>query len=150
MRAYLVTHNGAYLQQAVDMLTALSAQTNPLGLWDSTNLGYFYGVHFSGSTVQNAGAPTVVTKYKEAGRQLQLLTAYHMADLLTHGQFQSMESLMLEVTVSKAYYAPGHGYMYQMTNNWQPNKQNGKPVVVTTEAMGIALEALLYLSSSTP
>ena len=58
---------------------------------------------------------------------------------------------MLEVAVEKAYYAPGHGYLYSTDANWQPHLRNGQTKdFVTTEAMGIALEALLSVKAEPP
>jgi hypothetical protein len=146
MEAYIASQDKQYLDQAVDMLTYMQANTNLTGMWDTTYGGYFYGVVFSGTDTGSLGSPHVKATEKEAGRQMLMLRAYHMANMLTNGQFQGMENLLLQVAVTKAYYAPGHGVLYSVQQNWQPHKRKGQPLdYVTTEAMGIMLEALLSL-----
>jgi hypothetical protein len=151
LHAYLASHDSQYLQQATDLLNVLSPTTNPLGLWDTTNQGYFYGVQFRGPDYAHISGFTVRDHEKEAGRQMQVLRACHLADLLTNNQFQSMESLLVQVAISKAYYAPGHGYLYSVEPDWSPHQRHGQVKnFVTTEAMGIALEALLSLNPHAP
>ena len=58
---------------------------------------------------------------------------------------------MLNVAVNKAYYAPGHGVIYEVNNNWTPRVlSNGLEDWVTTEAMGIVAEALFSLGEPSP
>ena len=151
LRAYQATHDQTYLSSALDLLNVLSPSSNALGLWDSVNLGYFYAVGFSGSDYQHPGTPKLKQGEKEAGRQQNVLRAVHLADTLTGGQYQSFESALLYVAVDKAYYAPGHGYLYSTQPNWQPHVRKGATRnFVTTEAMGIALEALLSTKAEPP
>lgn len=151
LRAYQASHDPQYLSQATDLLTYLAADQNLAGLWDAQQLGYFYGVQFAGPTYQQAGTPTLRKTEKEAGRQQQVLRAYHLADTLTNNQFASMETLLLQVVLTKAYYAPGHGYLYSVGADWRPHVRKGQTKdFVTTEAMGIALEALLSQTATNP
>jgi hypothetical protein len=67
-----------------------------------------------------------------------------------------MQSQMLDVAVNKAFYAPGHGYLYEVNADWTPLVlKSGHDVIgtqnwVTAEAMGIALEAMLSTQESSP
>ena len=58
-----------------------------------------------------------------------------------------MEEALLAIALEKAYSPSGRGYVYLQAPNWSllTAKQGGKRDWVTTEAMGIALEALLSL-----
>ena len=144
LRAYQASQDTEYLNEAVDLLNQLSPTTNPLGLWDSQYGGYFYAILFDGSDYKNPGKPTVRTGQKEAGRQLQVLRAVHLANVLAHGQLQNMETTLLEIAVERAYYVDGHGYLYSVDPDWTPHLRHGNnKTYVTTEAMGIALESLL-------
>ena len=59
-----------------------------------------------------------------------------------------MEDLMLAVALNKAYYAPGHGVLFEVNADWTPiTFPDDTPANnVTTEAMGIELESLFSLS----
>jgi hypothetical protein len=146
---YKVTHTQDYLNKAEDLLNALSLPANPLGMWDSANLGYLQGVLFTGTSPQQPGTTSLVAGKKEAGRQVTLLWAFHLANQLTNNQYQTMENQMLQVALTKSYYAPGHGVLYEVNANWSPlNFSNGQlNDAVTTEAMGAELEGLLSLGS---
>ena len=78
-----------------------------------------------------------------------MLEAFQVANTLTGGQYTGMVMAMEGVAVNLAYYAPGHGYLNQETADWKPlvlqTGVNAGEIEdwVTTEAMGIALEALL-------
>ena len=80
-----------------------------------------------------------------------MLEAFEVANTLTDGTYTSMVMAMEQVAATDAYYAAGHGYLDQETADWKPlvlqtgaNAGEAKDWV-TTEAMGIALEALLSL-----
>ncbi len=59
---------------------------------------------------------------------------------------------MLQVALNKAYYPPQHGVLYEETADWQVVKtRDGKPLdFTTTEAMGIAFEALFSVGEAHP
>jgi hypothetical protein len=63
-----------------------------------------------------------------------------------------MQDALFQLAIGKAYYAPGHGVLFEETADWQPLKlKNGElEDWVTTEAMGIALEGLLSVSETNP
>ncbi len=63
-----------------------------------------------------------------------------------------MQDALEQVAAQRAYFAPGHGYLYQMTSDWRVvTLKNGQPQDwVTTEAMGIALEGLLAARDPAP
>lgn len=152
LHTYSVTHVKSYLTYATDLLAPFTSQNNTLGLWDSDHLGYYSQAVFPGPDMSNPGDPKTSANKKESGRQLQMLEAFAVANAFTHGQFATMQALMLRVAVEKAYYAPGHGYVYEMKSDWQlltlPNGQHED--WVTTEAMGIALEGLFAVQESAP
>ena len=152
LHAYMTTHDRTYLDDATSLIDPLTARDNTLGLWDSANQGYFAAAVFPGPDVAHAGTPKAQTKVKESGRQLQMLEVFRIANLLTNNRYQDMQNALEQVAARRAYFAPGHGYLYQMTSDWQvvPLK-NGQPQDwVTTEAMGIALEGLLSAQDPAP
>ncbi|MFL5627259.1 MAG: hypothetical protein ACJ788_16900, partial [Ktedonobacteraceae bacterium] len=144
LHTYQVTHNQDFLSKAEDLLDPLSLPQNSLGMWDSSHLGYFVSATFKGTTPQQPGSITVAKGKKEAGRQILMLWAFHLANQFTHNKYQEMEHLMLTVALNKAYYAPGHGVVYETRSDWTlltfPN--HTLEDAVTTEAMGIELEGL--------
>jgi len=143
LNTYQVTHQQDFLTKATDLLDTLTATQNSLGLWDSANKGYFLGVTFTGTGPNNPGNMQVRSQNKEAGRQLTMLQAFHLADSFTNNKYQSMEEQMRDVALNKAYYAPGHGVLYLVNADWTPVLVKGQPQNwVTSEAMGIELEAL--------
>jgi hypothetical protein len=79
-----------------------------------------------------------------------MLQAFHLASALRGGggPFATMEAAMRTVVVTKAYYAAGHGVLYEMTPDWRPVAPD--VTWVTSEAIGISLEGLLSTLRSTP
>jgi hypothetical protein len=152
LHAYMTTHDRTYLDDATGLIDPLTARDNTLGLWDSANQGYFAAAVFPGTDVAHAGTPKAQTKVKESGRQLQMLEVFRVANLLTNNRYQDMQNALEQVAERRAYFAPGHGYLYQMTSDWQVmTLKNGQPQDwVTTEAMGIALEGLLSAQDPAP
>jgi len=142
-----VTHNQDFLTKAQDLLDALSLPGNPLGMWDTTDLGYFAGATFKGRTPQQPGSITVAKGKKEAGRQVLMLWAFHLANQFTGNKYQDMENQMLAVALMNVYYTPGHGVIYEVNRDWTPLRFLDGTVndVVTTEAMGAELESLFSL-----
>ncbi len=157
LHAYMLTHDTTYLNHAEDMLDNQTATQDPLGMWDSAHMGYFRFAVFPGSTYLNPGTPTVQngpTDKKEVGRQQEMLEAFTVANALTSGRYAAMEQAMLHVA-QISYYAPGHGYLYESTLNWQPviihhNGQSIPETWVTSEAIGIVLEGLFATQRAQP
>lgn len=146
VNTYTVTKDDSYLQKAFDLLTPFTAATNSLKLWDQKNLGYFEGVEFTGSTLTNLGSIKVLNGKKDPGRMMEMLWAYYLADQ-NGGKFQDMESSLLNIALQKAYYASGHGVLFEVRPDWSLVLIGGIPENwVTTEAMGIELEALFAAS----
>jgi hypothetical protein len=144
LHVYIATKDKVFLDRAIDMLDALSPQENSLGLWDSKNLGYFNGVVFPGKSQADPGKPHLSDAKKESGRQAHMLEAAVVANRLTENRYRKLEEDLLTVATEKAYYAPGHGILYEQAADWSllPLKKGGKEDWVTTEAMGITLMAL--------
>jgi hypothetical protein len=160
--AYTVTSDETLLDKAQELLAPFRAQPNTLGLWDSHHLGYYAALTFPGKTIAHPGTPVLSRKTKQGGQQLLMLEAFQVANTMTDGTYTSMVMALQQVATEKAYYATGHGYLDQETADWKPLVlQSGDNAGetedwVTTEAMGIALEALQSLpvpafdTSSTP
>jgi hypothetical protein len=154
LHAYLVTTNQLFLERANDLLAPLSADQNPLGLWDAQHGGYFNGLDFGGPDFSNPGKPKLLDSKKESGRQFHMLQAFHVANRLTGGKYQSMEAALLRVLVEKAYAAPCRGIFYEVAPDWSPLKLAKKKAAaedwVTSEAMGCAMLALCSLNEKEP
>ena len=160
--AYNVTADETLLDKAQELLAPFRAKPNALGLWDSHHLGYFAALTFPGKTIAHPGTPVLTKKTKQGGQQLLMLEAFQVANTLTDGQDASMVTAMQQVATGKAYYPAGHGYLDQETADWKPLMlQSGDNAGetedwVTSEAMGMALEALqsvpvpAFDDSSTP
>ena len=152
--AYMVIHDETLLDKAQELLAPLRAHSNSLGLWDSHHLGYYAALTFPGKTIAHPGTPVLSKQTKQGGQQLLMLEAFQVANTLTRGQYTSMVTAMEQVAVNKALYAAGHGYFDQETADWKPLVlQSGDNAGetedwVTTEAMGIALQALQSLPLS--
>ncbi len=149
--AYNGTNDETLFNKAKELLAPFRAQPNALGLWDTHHLGYYAALTFPGKTIAHPGTPVLSKKTKQGGQQLLMLEAFQMADTLTGGQYTTMVLAMEKVAVNKAFYATGHGYLDQGTANWKPlvlqtgDNAGETEDWVTTEAMGIALEALQSL-----
>lgn len=146
--AYKLTHNQDFLHKATDLLDAYALPANPLGMWDTKNGGYYFSVNFEGPSPADPGKFTVSKVHKEVGRQIIMLQAFNLADKLTGGKYKETEDQLLSLAISKAYYAPGHGVLYDVNADWSLRKlRNGTyEDMVTTEAMGAELESLFSLS----
>ncbi len=151
LHAYESTRDETLLDKVQELLAPLRAKPNALGLWDMHHLGYYAALTFPSKTIAHPGTPVLSKKTKEGGQQLLMLEAFQVADTLAGGTYSSMVLAMEQVAVNRAYYAAGHGYLDQETADWKPlvlqtgaNAGEAKDWV-TTEAMGIALEALLSL-----
>lgn len=154
LHTYVVTTNRLFLDRANDLLLPLTAEQNSLRLWDVKHEGYFNGVRFDGPDFRNPGKPNLLDSKKESGRQFHMLQAFHVANRVTDGKYRAMEDALVRVLVDKAYYEPGRGILYEVKPDWTPLQlKGGKNNVedwVTTEAIGIALEALFSLDEEAP
>jgi hypothetical protein len=152
LHAYMVTHDHTLLDDATDLLAPLTMTNNALGLWDTKDQGYFSAAVFSGQDSKHPGTMKISKGYKETGRQLQMLEAFVVANTLTNDRYQNMQEAMLQVALNKAYYPPQYGVLYEEASNWQIlQTKDGKPMdYTTTEAMGIAFEALFSVSDAHP
>ncbi len=150
LHAYAQTSDSTLLAKAQTLLAPLDPITNPLGWWDATNQGYVYYLYTSGSYL-SPGPLAISNSKKEAGRQIQMLDAYVLANQYTNNQYLQQQQSLLYVTCSLAYYPAGHGVMYEMATNWSlwPNigSSSGYEDWITTESMGIALNGLLSSAS---
>jgi hypothetical protein len=145
LHAHEATGEQQLLDRATDLLVPLTAADNSLGLWDAEYGGYFDKAVFSGTHVREPGAIRVDTGDKEGSRQLHLFEAFCVANRQTQGRFQEMEDRLLDITLHKAYCPEQHGFVYLMDADWSllTLKDGSKRDWVTTEAMGIAVQALL-------
>jgi hypothetical protein len=160
--AYTVTNDETLLDKAQEVLEPFRVQPNVLGMWDTHHLGYYAALTFPGKTIAHPGTPVLSKKTKQGGQQVLMLEAFEVANTLTDGTYTGMVMAMEQVATTDAYYAAGHGYLDKETADWKPlvlqtgDNAGEAEDWVTTEAMGIALEALQSLpvpasdDSSTP
>jgi hypothetical protein len=148
--AYKLTHNRDFLSKATDLLDAYALPTNPLGMWDTQHGGYYFSVKFEGPSPADPGQFIISKAHKEVGRQIIMLQAFHIANQLTSGRYRETEDQLQSLAINKAYYAPGHGVLYDVNANWSLRRlRNGTyEDMVTTEAMGAEMESLFSLSES--
>lgn len=152
LHAYQVTGDAALLDHAKDTLLPMTAKENLCGLWDSENKGYFSEFVFPGPDSKHIGTPRLKRGFKEAGRQLQMLRTFRIANVITNGQYQEMQDALMDVALHKAYYKPGKGYLYEQTGDWKVlvQKSGQNEDWVTTEAMGAALQAIFVVLDPKP
>jgi len=153
VHAYQLTGDTLFKTVGEKMLDAETSSTNTLGLWDSTNGGYYFGITFSGSTINNPGTPTINTGEKEIGRQLIMLQTFHEADQAfgDSSRYASMETSLENLATDQMYYAPQSGYLYRMSPTFGLMTDKGNPENwVTSEADGAVLEAFFSETNSTP
>jgi hypothetical protein len=146
--AYEVTHKKDFLNRATDLLDYYALPANPLGMWDTKHGGYYFSINFKGTSPTDLSGFTLNKAHKEAGRQIIMLQAFHIANKLTGGRYQETENQLQSLAVNKVYYAPGHGVLYDVNSDWSLRElPNGTyEDMVTTEAMGAELESLFSLS----
>jgi len=152
LHAYVAAKNKLFLDRALEILDSFSAGHNDLGLWDAKNLGCFASVVFPGPDFQHAGEPRLNSAKKESGRQLHILQAYRLANRLADNRYAAMEEQLRRMALEKAWYAAGHGYLYEQKADWSlVTMKNGKAEDwVTAEAMGIAMLALFSIERADP
>lgn len=142
--AAAVTGDSSLLAKAQEQLDLFDATTNPLGLWDHVNGGYFGGLNWSGTGPHNPGTQTMKSGKKESGRQISMLYAYNIANQLTSGKYAATAKLMLDVALNKAIYKTQHGVLYETQDNWAPvSHGTWSEDWATTEASGACMEGLL-------
>ncbi len=146
--AYQVTHKKDFLNKATDLLDSYALPANLLGMWDTKHGGYYFSVNFKGTSPTDLRGLALNKAHKEAGRQIIMLQAFHIANKLTDGRYQETENQLQSLAVNKVYYAPGHGVLYDVNSDWSLRElPNGTSEdMVTTEAMGAELESLFSLS----
>jgi hypothetical protein len=152
LHAYMLTRDHVLLDDATEMLDPLTITNNALGLWDTKYQGYFSAAIFNGPDSKHPGAMKISKGSKETGRQLQMLEAFVVANTFTNDRYHDMQDAMLQVALNKAYYPPQYGVLYEESSSWQILKtKDGKPLDwTTTEAMGIAFEALFSVGDAHP
>jgi hypothetical protein len=162
LHAYQVTNDETLLDKVQELLAPFRSKPNTLGLWDTHHLGYYAALTFPGKTIAHPGTPILSKKTKQGGQQLLMLEAFQVANTLTDGSYTGMVMAMEQVAVNRTYYAAGHGFLDQETSDWKPlvlqtgDNAGEAEDWVTTQAMGITLEALQSLpvpasdDSSTP
>jgi hypothetical protein len=121
---------------ATQMLDGLSA--NSTRLHDTTAGGFFFEFDLGTQQVSNS--------YKEV-RQLTLLTALHRADALQGGHYAGLEQEMTQVALRMQQHAPIAGYPYRESPGFDFYRGER---YITTEAAGIAVEALQSVLDSSP
>jgi len=136
LTAWEITGDAAELQAVRDAVDELYAPG--LGLWDTRHGGFLFSVQADGSLLQSG--------YKES-RQAWMLPLLEHLDRIDKGRWQSRAQEMLAV-VRDSLWQPGvHGYVYRVRPDFTlyQNHTGGITVTedfVTTEAMGIAAQAL--------
>jgi hypothetical protein len=146
---FQITHNQDFLQKATDLLDSLSLPGNSLGMWDTTYGGYYFSANFMGDNPAQPGSITIRKTQKEAGRQVLMLVAFHLANKLDHQRYRDMETHMLDVATKHVYIPALHGVIYLTKPDWTPPtfKNGTLNNMVTTEAMGAELESLFAVQS---
>lgn len=149
LQVFQVTHNQDFLQKATDLLDPLSLPGNSLGMWDTTYGGYYFSASFTGNSPAQPGSVIISKTRKEAGRQVLMLEAFHLANQLDNQRYQDMEARMLDVAVKHIYIPAIHGVIYLANRDWTPPtfKNGTLNNMVTTEAMGAELESLFAQQS---
>ena len=120
LHVFQVTHNQDFLHRATELLDTLSLPENSLGMWDTTNGGYYFSASFTGASPAQPGSITVSKTRKEAGRQVLMLEAFHLANKLDNNRYQDMEARMLDVAVKHVYIPALHGVIYLANPDWTP------------------------------
>ncbi|HEV7466078.1 MAG TPA: hypothetical protein VGP96_07240 [Candidatus Dormibacteraeota bacterium] len=128
----------------VPLLTALATQmldglaANPTRLHDTVTGGFFFEF--------DLGTQQVSSSYKEV-RQLTLLTALHRANALQGGRYAALEAEMTGVALRMQQRTPLTGYPYRETVDFAYYRGER---YITTEAAGIAAEALQSILDTAP
>jgi uncharacterized repeat protein (TIGR01451 family) len=137
--AYDLTGNKDYLGAVVQ---AVNSMYDPAtGLWDQVNGGFFFSVYADGQALN--------TSYKETRQAWMLPLLQHLARI-EGGSWAGKENQMLTVVLDKLWQPGIHGYPYRVSPGFGiyqshngPGRQRVTEDWVTSEAMGIASEALV-------
>jgi hypothetical protein len=146
------TADNSWYSLGAELLDSLTPAANTVGLWDTKYGGYCEKVTFSGLSYSAPGAPLVSCTKKEAGRQLVVLDAARVAATVGAGtRYDDLIQRMTAIAVGPDYDAAGAGYVYEVSRSYSPFDNHGTSEDwVTSEADGIALEALFALSDNRP
>ncbi|GAC1481248.1 MAG: hypothetical protein NVS2B12_36350 [Ktedonobacteraceae bacterium] len=138
MDVYMQTHNQNYLNVAYQVLHSLLITS---GLWDQAYGGLFFALDMSTGKLKS--------QYKETRAQAHVLIALsrYNAVLQMQGlapQFTDKAQLLTYLLTYSFYQSTYHGYFYRVTPTFMPYTTSSGFVETyfTTEAMGIALDAL--------
>ena len=152
LHAARATNEQRYKDLAFELLDAITPAQNSLGLWDLTYTGYCEKVAFTGASLARPGFPALGCTKKEAGRQLVVLDAVRVAATVGAGaRYDDLQRRMTAIALGPDYYAAGAGYVYEVSRDYTLYRNHGiQEDWVTTEADGIALEALFALTDPQP
>ncbi|WP_149402584.1 hypothetical protein [Dictyobacter arantiisoli] len=149
LAAYEITHNPQYLTISTAVLQSLFTTS---GLWDQRNGGLFFAYDLNSRTLEQ--------KYKETRAQAHILIGLYrynqiMRQLGQSQQFLDKQQQLINLLSTNFYQPIYHGYFYRVTptfGNVISNGPDGTPqpeIYFTTEAMGLALDALQQTEFST-
>ena len=147
LHAYAQIHNPRYLNVAHQILQSLLVTS---GLWDQSSGGLFFALDMSKGSIGRG--------YKETRSQAHVLIALARYNKILQlagqaPQLMDKESQLIFLLTNKFYQSTYHGYFYRVTPTFSPYVTSSSVIETyfTTEAMGIALDALQqteFLSSS--
>lgn len=149
MEAYMLVHDQQYLDIASQVLQSMLISS---GLWDQTNGGLYFALDLNSSKLEQ--------KYKETRAQAHTLIGLYrfnqvMRTLGKPQMYLDKQQQLISLLTTRFYEPTYHGYFYRMTPDFQiyvSNDTNGQPQLenyFTTEAMGLALDALQQTEIST-
>lgn len=120
-------------QKAAQLLTGANR------IRDTAHGGYFFK-----ADVTAGGAVTVDTSKKEGGRQAEMLFAAHLSGDNT------LKNQLFPVVTTKVYQKQLHGVLYEQAPDWSVRRLpgGGPEDWITTEAMGITVNALLSVADA--
>jgi hypothetical protein len=134
--AYRLTGRQLYLAVANQVLHSLFESS---GLWDISRQGFFFAFSFANGSV--------IKTYKETRSQTLALIAVHQYNQLQQQQLKQQEQQLVQVLTDHFYQRNYHGFVYRLTPDFhifssKPGAGPGLEDYVTTEAMGMSLDAL--------
>jgi hypothetical protein len=139
--AYDLTRNKTYLDAVVQAVNSLYSPA--IGLWDQAHGGFFFSVDVGGDDLN--------THYKESRQAWMLPLLQHLARIQGNSVWAGREQEMLAVVLDKLWQPTIHGYAYRVSPSfaiYQTDNGPGRTRVaedwVTSEAMGIAAESLIF------
>lgn len=148
VRTGVYTHNQAYLSLAKEMLDNL--QTSPLR--DTTNGGFYFKLYLGPYQGNTTG---YVDKSIKETRQLHVLIATHLANLVFNNRWAGLEHDLIQVATQRLFLpapVPGFSYRVRPDGAMYPCKScKTAPQLedwITSEADNIALEAMQTVLSA--